>query len=719
MKSLLLLFSFFAFQQATFSQQIIYVNQAAQGAANGTSWADAYTHLQYALIEAEAGDEIWVAKGTYKPPLPVDPDNRLIFFYLVSGVKMYGGFSGVETSLAERDWNTNITRLSGELGQPDQIADNSSHVILGIGLDSSTVIDGFTISDGAGKNELTNIYGGGMLLTNNFEHLTCSLTIENCVFENNYAYLGGAIAWQPGAFGSEAKVFPVLKNCIFRNNIASFAAGAVYLRVYTSHEEVLKFDHCVFENNITADPLDEEPLTGISGGILLTSSGYDNNMNMVFSDCVFKHNIGGIWGGALEIECYNDLDTFSLKLERCTFSENASECGSAIYVNGDFTFGVRETIYDFSDCTFERNLETDSIYSQSNIKLISQPLDTNSKATFRIDRCRFADNLCTGDCNLLNASVGKIDFDVNVTNSIIKGNAGGGLGFSNSNTATDTNTIRLNLSNSLIYNNGSTGVGTGINLFQSSFSKKRITNCTFYNNNSFGFFQQHTVPGYTGLNHFDTTIIENCIIWNPALPADRLFRSIANLLADTLPNMYGFSIKNCLIAGDSAALFQIPGSELAFGAGNIFNRFPEFADTLTGNFQINTCSPAMNSGDNTAVLTANDLAGLPRIAYTTVDMGAYEQQDSCVTVTAKPDSGPSPLRIFPNPVFDGQLNITLPQAEGNSGILTIFGSTGQLVYQQQIASSQEIRAACNLPAGMYLVRVVCGYRQFVGKVFFD
>jgi len=719
MKPFFLVLSLFVFLPKAFSQQIIYVNQAAQGAANGSSWADAYTHLQYALIEAEAGDEIWVAKGTYKPPLPVDPDNRLIFFYLVSGVKMYGGFSGVETSLSERDWNTNITRLSGELGQPDQIGDNSSHVLVGIGLDSSTVLDGFIISDGTGKSELTNIYGGGMLLTNDFEHLTCSLTIENCVFENNYAYSGGAIAWRESVFGSEAKVVPVLKNCIFRNNIASFAAGAVYLRVYTSNEEVLKFDHCVFENNITADPLDEEPLTGTSGGILLTSSGYDNNMNMVFSDCVFKHNIGGIWGGALEIARYNDLDTFSLKLERCIFSENASESGSAIYVKGDFTSGTQETIYDFSECTFEKNLETDSIYDQSNITLISRPLDTTSKASFRIDQCRFADNLCTGACNLLNASVGKIDFDVNVSNSIITGNAGGGLGFSNSNTATDTNIIRLNLSNSLIYNNGSTGVGTGVNLFQSSFSKKRITNCTFYNNNSFGFYQQHTVPGYTGLNHFDSTIIENCIIWNPDLPTDRLFHSIANLLADTLPNMYGFSIKNCLIAGDTSALFQIPGSNLAFGAGNIFNRFPEFVDTLTGNFQINTCSPAMNSGDNTVVSTAFDLAGLPRIAYLAVDIGAFEQQDSCVIVAINAAEHSLPLQIFPNPVSSGQMTINVPFFDESFGVLTVISLAGKVVSKQRVALSQQIHTELNIPSGMYFVTLNCGSRNYRGKVVFD
>ena len=48
--------------------QTIYVNQAATGANNGTSWTDAYVDLQVALNSiASSNRTVWVASGTYRP----------------------------------------------------------------------------------------------------------------------------------------------------------------------------------------------------------------------------------------------------------------------------------------------------------------------------------------------------------------------------------------------------------------------------------------------------------------------------------------------------------------------------------------------------------------------------------------------------------------------------------------------------------------------------
>ncbi len=73
---------------------ILYVNDDASGANNGTNWTDAFTSLQSALT-ASAGmvNEIWVAAGNYRPTTDTD---RTKTFQLKSGLRIFGGFAGTE-----------------------------------------------------------------------------------------------------------------------------------------------------------------------------------------------------------------------------------------------------------------------------------------------------------------------------------------------------------------------------------------------------------------------------------------------------------------------------------------------------------------------------------------------------------------------------------------------------------------------------------------------
>src|SRR5688572_29828898 len=74
-------------------QDVIYVDDTAIGGANdGSSWANAFTDLQGALKVAQAGDEIRIGQGVYKPAPP--GGDRAISFNLVSGVVMQGGYAG-------------------------------------------------------------------------------------------------------------------------------------------------------------------------------------------------------------------------------------------------------------------------------------------------------------------------------------------------------------------------------------------------------------------------------------------------------------------------------------------------------------------------------------------------------------------------------------------------------------------------------------------------
>jgi len=112
---------------ATFSAnaQIIYVKHDATGTNTGNSWENAFTSLQSALGIAVSGDQIWVARGTYKPSYDygLGGGARYYHFRMIDGVAIYCGFAGTETLVSQRtdfgEGGNNETILSAYLNGDD------------------------------------------------------------------------------------------------------------------------------------------------------------------------------------------------------------------------------------------------------------------------------------------------------------------------------------------------------------------------------------------------------------------------------------------------------------------------------------------------------------------------------------------------------------------------------------------------------------------------
>ncbi len=254
----------------------VYVNAAnSQGPWDGTSWGTAFRSLADALAAAGVGRaELWVAAGTYQPTSGTD---RSASFVLRPGIELYGGFRGGETERSQRDWQANRTILSGDIGRPDEIADNAYHVLIGA---DQTVVDGFVIRDGNADGRTYDAKGGGMVNYRRspqagpmVEPTGVSPTIRNCLFTHNRGLEGGAVY-------NYDRGTPVFSDCRFVENFADYG-GAMVDRVGVRST----ISGCVFENNRAR---------WRAGAIYL-----DYGSRPTFTDCRFTGNRSDGHGGAL------------------------------------------------------------------------------------------------------------------------------------------------------------------------------------------------------------------------------------------------------------------------------------------------------------------------------------------------------------------------------------------------------------------------------------
>ncbi|MFT5051802.1 MAG: hypothetical protein ACI8QZ_003226 [Chlamydiales bacterium] len=248
----------------------------ATGANDGSTWSDAFQGsggLQLALTASVAGDQIFVAEGTYLPAV----SGRGVSFNFRTGVELYGSFLGTEAAPGERPpFGTAPSVLQGDLLGDDgsgMMLENSYHLLRGGGVDQSAVLDGFTVTGGNANGTGNNDSGGGILCVNG-----ASPTVRNCHFISNRCTFGG------GAGYINNGSMPTFTDCIFEDNAGGSFGGAFDM----AGAGALRFDRCVFIDNRAqrAGALEIFSSTGIE-----------------VTNCTFQRNTatGGSGGGALWI----------------------------------------------------------------------------------------------------------------------------------------------------------------------------------------------------------------------------------------------------------------------------------------------------------------------------------------------------------------------------------------------------------------------------------
>ena len=354
--------------------QIIYVDLSAAGNNDGTSWSDAYTNLNTAIDSSKAGEAIWVAQGVYKPaayPRDISGNpaltDRDFTFHLMDSVAMYGGFEGnsaefPETDLSQRQLDSFPTILNGNIGDSISGFDNCYHVLISISDANTTIVDGFTIREGAAYDqspndwsieggEVNQQYGAGMFSLNS------SATLKNVKFKNNFAWEDGGglygimsshdisdvifesnIAQKGGGMHNAENSTLSLSHVNFRENSALKGGG-----MYTDESSGTLYK-CTFENNgigelnnpnnealegggmynTNGSALDISNVQFIGNGSALTNGSdtlingggmYNDHSNPMLTNVLFKGNIGVDGAGI------NNFNSNPI-LEKVTFSEN-------------------------------------------------------------------------------------------------------------------------------------------------------------------------------------------------------------------------------------------------------------------------------------------------------------------------------------------------------------------------------------------------------------
>jgi hypothetical protein len=275
----------------------IYVDANASGTGDGSSWTNAYTDLNDALNNLYTNTtEVWVASGTYNPGSAREDS----FDFNFDGLSVYGGFAGTETSISERDIKANPTILSGDVNGNDTVVDfavtstssriDNNHQVVKISADNVT-IDGFKIEDGDAVQNTNGFTQGAAIL---IASKALNPIIKNCEIKNNVTYSGGAIAVR-----YQISTTLTITNCVFNNNVSRYGSG-LYMLIMANVSIDLNITNSLFTNNVSKNYYTaNDGYTGSAAWIRANTAGA--NLTTTITNCTFANNTDtGTIAGVLE-----------------------------------------------------------------------------------------------------------------------------------------------------------------------------------------------------------------------------------------------------------------------------------------------------------------------------------------------------------------------------------------------------------------------------------
>lgn len=278
-------------------------------------------------IEKNSGYEFEICgrEGIFEPKIAYtfeETDARSCTFNIqpcVLPVTVYGGYPEYSKNPNPKDEDRDPikyrTELNGNLNG-SELNEGLYHLVR-IEAGANITIDGYAFTHAYAAGTAYMPYGGGVLIGSmDQSSQATTVKLKNCIFENNTATDGGAIATMPDAVNVKLE----LENCVINNNTSkdplnpssSGLPSIIYLNKSQGSNNSLTLNHVSIINNEGVAP--DYDL------VKRTSYAVGN-----------KLNINGTWNGS---ECKNSMDINTLgKDGALNFSNPTNEVGARMSGN--------------------------------------------------------------------------------------------------------------------------------------------------------------------------------------------------------------------------------------------------------------------------------------------------------------------------------------------------------------------------------------------------